>query len=336
MYFEPVRLRVCTRAILLPAVLAAALSWNTAAAQDMPLGVASDNAIEGLPDEAGDIPPVPAVARGEAPEGSVGGMGDINLYPKRIVIDGRQRIASVGLYNRSSAPGDYEISVTDMLMTPQGQVLPVDNLPAGVTAERLLPASGMLRWSPRRVLLRGSEAQTIRIMARPPADLPDGEYRSHFMVVSVPPDIDGGFTIEEALGTDNGAGGGIGVVIRPRFGISIPVIVRLGTTTLEVGLRVGGLVQTEGGKALSLVVQRSGTRSAFGDVVVTLGGSNERVALVRGIGVYPEVDQREVTIPLDPGFNDTRLQAGVVLQVTFVDDDVQPGTILARQDFVVP
>ena len=184
------------------------------------------------------------------PVGAVGGMGDINLYPRRIVVDRRQRIATVGLYNRVSAAGEYEISVRDMVMTPEGGLVTLEDPRAAATADRLQAAGEMLRWSPRRVRLLGNEAQTVRIMARPPADLPDGEYRSHFTVISVPEDEDEGFSIEDAAG-DTSSTTGIGVRIRPRFAISIPVIVRVGDTTLDVGMDVPEIVETEVGHRTS-------------------------------------------------------------------------------------
>lgn len=269
------------------------------------------------------------------PEGSVGGMGDINLYPKRIVIDGRQRVASVGLYNRTTQAGEYEISIVDMVMAPDGNVFPLDNLPPEVDAQRLSSASAMLRWSPRRVALLGNEAQTVRIMARPPADLPDGEYRAHFMAVSVPSDVDQGFSIEDAVGGAAGAESNIGVTIRPRFGIAIPVIMRVGETTLQVGLQDVALVQTPDGQAIFLTIIRSGTRSAFGDIVISLAGSDEPVAVARGVGVYPEVDSRPVVLGINPAFDRSLLRSGVQLTVTYTDDDFAPGTVLARQDFPV-
>lgn len=304
---------------LLPAALLVTLTAGPALAQD---------AVE-------VAPTVPQVAPGAAPEGAVGGMGDINVYPKRVVIDGRQRIATVGLYNRTTNAGEYEISIVDMVMAPDGGVHPLGNLPEGVSAERLASASAMLRWSPRRVLLLGNEAQTVRIMARPPADLPDGEYRAHFMAVSVPQDVDQGFSIDEAVGGSDTATGNIGVTIRPRFGLSIPVIVRVGETTLEVGLTGTELVQSEQGPAIALTITRSGTRSAFGDVVVSMAGVDEPVAVARGVGVYPEVDARPLLLGLNRAFDTTLLRPGVQLTVTYTDDDYAPGTVLARQEFTV-
>lgn len=271
----------------------------------------------------------------EIPAGAVGGMGDINLYPKRIVIDERSRIATVGVYNRTTNPGDYEITIVDMVMAPDGSVHQLDNLPPDISAERLASATSMLRWSPRRVALQGNEAQTVRIMARPPADLPDGEYRGHFMAVSIPSDVDQGLTIEEAVGGVSGSAGNIGVTIRPRFGLAIPVILRIGETTLQVGLQDGALVQTQDGPAIAVTITRSGTRSAFGDIVVTAPGVDSTVALARGIGVYPEIDSRTVVLTLDPAFDRTLLRPGSQLTITYTDDDYAPGTVLARQDFIV-
>ena len=319
-------MRLFTRALPASVCLFALGFASAASAQNLALEAApQEPAEEETEIAASDAPAVPEVEAGAVPDGSVGGMGDINLYPRRIVMDRRQRIASVGIYNKTPFDGEYQISITDMVMLSGGNVVPLDNLPPGAEPGDVKTASEMLRWSPRRVMLLGSEAQTVRVMARPPSELPDGEYRAHFMVVSVPTEVNDG---EE--GENN-----VGVTIRPRFGISIPVIVRIGDTTLDVGLENIGFVQSERGPLLSLTITRSGTRSAYGDIIVTVPGQSEPLVLARGIGVYPEIDSRQVQLALNPEFDLTQLQAGMQLTATFVDDDFAPGETLARQDFVV-
>jgi hypothetical protein len=305
------------------------------AAPAMAQSVALEDA-EPIPEEAEAAPALPEVTPGQVPEGSVGGMGDINVYPRRIVMDRRQRVASVGLYNKMPFEGEYEVSVENMIMTGNGRIFPFNNLPEQLDTSKVKTASDMLRWSPRRVLLLGSEAQTVRIMARPPADLPDGEYRAHFTVVSVPSDVDDGFSINDALSQTKQGEGNVGVVIRPRFGISIPVIVRVGDTTLEVGLQEFAIVQSESGPQVSLVITRSGTRSAYGDLIITAPGQDEPLVIARGIGVYPEIDARTVQLALNPAFDQSKLRSGLTLTASFIDDDVTPGDTLARQTFVVP
>ena len=328
-------LRIRSAGSVLKAGLIGALalvSFGAANAQTLSLETAQE--AEELSEA--DAPALPEVEAGEAPEGSVAGMGDINLFPRRIIMDQRRRVASVGLYNKTTFEGEYEISAADMLMTSDGQIIPFNNLPEGTDTSGVKTASDMLRWSPRRVLLLGSEAQTVRIMARPPADLPDGEYRAHFSVVSVPTDVDEGFSINDAVNESADGSNNVGVTIRPRFGISIPVIVRVGDTTLDVGLKDFGFVQGEAGPLVTMTITRSGTRSAYGDIEVTAPGEDTPVLIARGIGVYPEIDHRKVVFALNPEFDVTKLRSGMTLTATFTDDDVNPGNTLARQEFVVP
>jgi len=299
--------------------------------QSLALETAEDVAEGGEPSAT-----LPAVQAGQVPDGSVGGMGDINIYPRRIVLDQRNRVASVGLYNKMPFEGEYEISVANMIMTDSGQIIPFSNLSEDLGSRQVKTASDMLRWSPRRVLLPGSQAQTVRIMVRPPANLPDGEYRAHFTAVSVPGDINDGFSIDDALAGGDEGSGNVGVTIRPRFGISIPVIVRIGDTTLEVSLKDFALKRGDGGSQVSLTITRSGTRSAYGDLIITAPGQDEPLVVARGVGVYPEIDARKVRFATNPAFDLKRLTSGMSVTVAFVDDDVAPGEILARQTFVVP
>lgn len=284
-----------------------------------------------LPAAAQQAAPAPV----QVPEGAVGGMGDINLFPKRVVISGRERIATVGLYNKVPTAGEYEIAIGDMVMVGSGQlVFPAQADPA--TLARMKSAGTMLRWSPRRLVLNGNEAQTVRIMARTPPELPPGEYRSHVSVVAVPPPEIGGNSIEDAAAGGQG-GRSIGVRIVPRFGITIPVIVRVGETTLTAGIRdLAITTASDGTRAINLTLTRSGTRSAFGDIVVTAPGVKQPVAQLKGIGVYTEVDSRPVVIPIDPKADPRALVRGAKLTVTYIDDDFAPGQTLARQEFIVP
>jgi len=271
----------------------------------------------------------------EVPEGAVGGFGDVNLFPKRVVIDGRRQIATVGLYNKTANEGDYEISVVDMAMTPEGQLIAFNNGLSEQQKASVKTASPFLRYSPRRVTLRGSESQIVRIMARASSDIAPGEYRSHFNVTAVPRDSAGGFSIDDAVsGTEQN---GIGVTIRPRFGISIPIIVRIGETTLNVGIREAALLTAQdGSQAVGIILTRSGTRSAFGDIVVTISGSDVPVTSARGVGVYPEVNERRIILPLNPDFDRSLLTSGRSLSISYTDDDVEPGATLAEHSLIIP
>ncbi|WP_295529818.1 hypothetical protein, partial [Novosphingobium sp. Chol11] len=283
---------------------------NLARAQQPAAGLPAEPEAEPAGDQAAD-PAAEAPAPAALPAGSIGGMGDINLFPKRVVIDDRQRLANLGLYNRAVATGEYEITVADMAMQPDGRLVELASITDPAARALIKPASGFLRWSPRRVSLPGSEAQMVRIMARVPPELPPGEYRSHFTVVSVPPET-GGTSIDEASGAESADG--IGVRIVPRFGISIPVIVRVGQTTLNVGLKDFAMIaQPGGGRVLSFKITREGSRSAFGDITITAPGAKKPVGEIKGIGVYTEIAERSVEIVLDPAAEPRVLARGARL-----------------------
>jgi hypothetical protein len=272
----------------------------------------------------------------QTPAGAVSGMGDINLYPKRVVIDEHNRVASVGIYNKVAQTGDYDITIADMMMTTDGRLIELAAAKADdPTRARVKAAADMVRWSPHHFTLPGNESQMVRLMARVPPDLPPGEYRTHFSVIAVPPGDDG-LTIDEAA-KGQAPADSIGVKITPRFGISIPVIIRVGETTLTSGLKDLAVTTAPGGqKLLRLTITRSGTRSSFGDITVTAPGAPKPVAMIRGVGVYPEVDERTVTVPVEAGIEARFIASGAKLTVSYVDDDYAPGKTLAKQDFIVP
>lgn len=277
-------------------------------------------------------PGIPATPPGAAPEGSVGGMGDVNLFPKRVVLNDQVRVASIGLYNRAPTTGEYEISLNDMIMGTDGRLTDLANVKDDKIASAARPASAFLRWSPRRVLLPANEAQMVRLIARPGPEIGPGEYRSHFLVVSVPPPDE-----ITSLDPASSNAGGVGVRIIPRFGISIPVIVRVGETTLSVTIANIALeTLADGSKAISLEIRREGTRSAFGDILVTARGSRKPLAQMRGVGIYTEINRRTVQVPLSGATDAAAVGRGTTLTVSFTDDDVEPGKVLAKQEFTVP
>lgn len=318
----------------IPLLLSVVLAPTFALAQSTPLATGSAPAparAASSQDPQGEGP-----TTAQAPAGAVSGMGDINLYPKRVVIDDRNRVASVGIYNKTANTGDYDITINDMMMKGDGQLIDLSTLPPDDPARARVKGAGeMVRWSPHRFTLPGNESQMVRIMARVSPDLPAGEYRTHFSAIAVPPGDDG-LTIDQATQGET-KNGGIGVKITPRFGISIPVIIRVGETTLTSGLKDLRVVSpAPGQRVISLVITRSGTRSSFGDLVVTAPGLAKPVAQIKGVGVYTEIDQRTIMIPVDPAADPRFTASGAKLTVTYTDDDFAPGQTLARQDFLVP
>src|SRR5918994_1466382 len=94
----------------------------------------------------------------------------------------RCRGAEVVLNNIGEEPATYRISVEFRRMTPDGGLMEVDQ----PTAEEKL-AQDMIVYAPRRVTLAPRQPQSVRVSARAPQGLPDGEYRVHLLFRAIPP-----------------------------------------------------------------------------------------------------------------------------------------------------
>lgn len=217
------------------------------------------------------------------------GVGDLLVAPTRLVLDGR-RGAEVVLNNIGEQPATYRISVEFRRMTPDGNLVDVTDPTPQEKA-----AADMIVYAPRRVTLAPHEPQSIRVSARPPAGLPDGEYRVHLLFRAIPP----------ASPVSQGDGEqpkGLHLQLIPVYGVTIPVIVRLGNLQAKAGISDVRLESHEGKPAIGLELSRSGTRSTFGEVRVLKAGVKDPIAVQRAVAVYTEIGARRVTIPLDPAF----------------------------------
>ncbi len=91
----------------------------------------------------------------------------------------------------------------------------------------------------------------------------------------------------------------ISIRITPIYGISIPVIVRVGQPAAQATLSGPRLSRNERGqRVMDVTINRSGQASVYGDIEIIANG-NRRVGLIRGIAVYPEIGSRAARVPLD-------------------------------------
>jgi hypothetical protein len=212
------------------------------------------------------------------------GIGDLLVAPTRIVLNG-SRGTEILLNNIGEDVATYRISVELRRMSPDGMLHDVTDPNA---AEQT--AQSMIVYAPRRVTLAPREPQTIRIAARAPKDLPDGEYRVHLLFRAVPPPQ----PVQAPKHTK-----GIGFSLTPIYGVTIPVIARFGNLEAKAGISRVKLTQLDGKPAISVQLTRSGDRSTFGEIRVLKSGIKDPIASVRGVAIYTEVGDRSITFPID-------------------------------------
>ena len=236
------------------------------------------------------------------------GIGDLLVAPTRIVLDGRKG-AEVILNNIGDEPATYRISVAFRRMTPEGGLVDV----AEPSAEDKL-AEEMILYAPRRVTLAPHQPQSVRVRARAPQGLPDGEYRVHLLFRAIPP------ARPVAAAQQGEAPKGISFALTPVYGVTIPVIVRFGNLEAKAGIANVHLEQRDGKPAVALDLSRSGDRSTYGEVRVLKPGVKNPIAIQKAVAVYKEVATRRVTIPVDAAFQGP-LSGPVTVQYVETYDD---------------
>jgi hypothetical protein len=213
------------------------------------------------------------------------GVGDLLVAPTRVVLNG-QRGTEVILNNIGDDVATYRVSAELRRMTPDGNLVDVTDPNAGEKA-----AQEMLLYAPRRITLPPNQPQAIRLTARAPEGLPDGEYRVHMLFRAIPP-----ARPQVALQKIDG----VAFQLRPIYGVTIPVIIRLGHLEAKAAIANVRKVTADGKPAIALDLSRTGDRSTFGAVKIFKAGVADPIAMVNGIAVYTEVGQRSVTIPIEP------------------------------------
>jgi hypothetical protein len=107
----------------------------------------------------------------------------VTVAPPVVVIDHRARGGSIDLYNPSPVP--IEVSISLLYGYPVSDSLGNIDLRTMETPPATEPAaSGWIDAYPRRATVLPGQKQTVRFLARPPADLADREYWSRIVVSS--------------------------------------------------------------------------------------------------------------------------------------------------------
>jgi len=220
--------------------------------------------------------------------------GNLMVTPTRIVFEQRDRSAQITLINQSDKTSSYRISFVRQYMTEDGQFLPVEEGEPGLFSDP------MIRFSPRQVSLPPGQSQVIRLALRRPADMADGEYRSHMLFQALP---EPSSTNVEALTQQKPEG--ISIELVPIVGISIPVIVRHGELHSAVTLSNARIVsggQSGSAAKVSVDINRDGNSSAYGDLRVTFtpeGAAPIVIAQANSVAVYANMPNRRFEMPLN-------------------------------------
>ena len=220
------------------------------------------------------------------------------ITPLQVVIEGRDRFATVTLVNNSNEEKTYRLLWQQFQqMEGKGGYIGIDRLGEFdmVEPEGTRYLKDFAVFSPRQVTLQPQEKQLIRVAVRRPAELADGEYKSHlkFQVLaqSRPP-------IENPnLGPNE-----ISLGARLNASFSIPVVYRVGDYNIDVDIQAPSFNVTPktGNMVVNVPVNRAGTHGVIGHIDVfhaPNGGSEELIGSLGNANLFPEITTRNFTVP---------------------------------------
>ena len=222
----------------------------------------------------------------------VAAQGNLLITPRRVVFEGQKRTQDLNLANTGIDTAKYNVSVINYRMREDGSFEEITTPDAGQNF-----ADKNLRFFPRTVTLAPNEAQVVKMQVTRADQLSPGEYRSHIYFRAVPK--------QTALGTEpvKKDSTAIGVRLIPIFGITIPVIIRVGESTTKVNLSDVKLeIINDTIPRLQFAFNRTGNMSVYGDIVVEHISPSTvitQVGTVRGIAVYTPNSTRRFQMELD-------------------------------------
>lgn len=244
------------------------------------------------------------------------GQGNLLITPKRVVFEGTRRSFDISLANIGQDTATYAISLIEIRMTEAGGFETIKE-----PDESQMFSSPYLRYFPRSVTLGPKETQTVKVQLVKTAGLAPGEYRSHFYFRAVQK--------EKPLGEDEPLPdpNSIAVKLTPVFGITIPVIIRVGQPTAEVSVSALELEMVNDTlPKLKFTFNRSGKYSVYGDISVDYvapSGAVTRVGVANGVAVYTPNSRRkfELILSTPPGVDYT---TGKLLLSFSAPSDLKP------------
>jgi hypothetical protein len=251
--------------------------------------------------------------------------GNLLLMPRRVVFEGSKKYEELNLANIGKDTARYVISLMHVRMKEDGSFEEINEPGPGENF-----ADKFLRFFPHSVVLGPDESQVIKIQLNRTNELKPGEYRSHIYFRAVPNEAPLGETVPVKDAT-------ISVKLVPVFGISIPVIVRVGENDAAVTLSNPAIeVAEDTVHILNMTFNRKGNMSVYGDLAVnyiSAQGKTISAGIIKGIAVYTPNQSRRFRLNLEnhPGID---YHSGK-LHITYTTSAESKSATIAETDLVL-
>lgn len=231
--------------------------------------------------------------------------GRIDISPRRIVMEPRDRNSEFTLINMSDEEGTFRVKIIYYKQDENGAYTKLE-----APLNPAFDAEQIIRLSPRQFTLAPNGRQKVRFSIRKPADLADGEYRFHLLATRM-----------SDYGPPAPVGEGEKIVgVNMNVSTAIPVIVRHGNVSVKATLSDATYIAAnkDGKPEVKVTINREGNVSTVGAIKLfwtPAGGSTVEAGQVTNMNVFPEISKRFATIPLQ-----APLQGSGSLQIVYINE----------------
>lgn len=250
---------------------------------------------------------------------------------KRAVFEGPTRTATLTIINNAAEEQAYRLGWRYMRMTENEALVGVDD-PKDVAD--LKPVDDLIRYAPRRIVIPAGGTQQVRLLLRKPAELAEGEYRSHFWIQ---PEAESVKFAPPTAEQQEAAKTRPMVQIKMLTGITIPVIVRHGKMSVKATMTDARVSRAADGKNMNVgfTLNREGNRSLYGDLKFTCD-NGVLAKQVKGIAVYTEVNKRFMNFSIPYPAGGASSCSKMKIEYTADEDDMDlKGAMLAAAEAAV-
>jgi len=248
-------------------------------------------------------------------------LSGISVTPTRLILSDQKKSAAITLRNTSDSEISYRLKFIEMGFDGNGELikLAASQQPVGFNS-----LSSYVRFSPRQVKLAAGASQVIRVMVLRNPNLDKGEYRSHLEIRVLPRAVDRAFLdIETAEEQEK-----VRPTVITSLGITMPVVWRNGD--LDAGAVVSNVAFMKSAdntiRAISMDIERTGQRSVFGDIYVSIKDEKNKKTLLasyKDYGIYHPYEKESIVFPAR-SIHEGELKNGEIV-VEFVNDESTVG-----------
>jgi hypothetical protein len=214
------------------------------------------------------------------------------VFPRRLVFEGSKKSQTLNLANTGMDTARYNISIVQYRMKEDGAFEEIAQPDSGENF-----ADKYIRFFPRSVILAPNDAQAVKIQLTKINQMSPGEYRSHIYFRAVPTEKPLG---EKEILKDSTS---ISIKLVPVFGITVPVIIRVGESTARVRISEVSLeMVNDTMPVLKMAFNRTGNMSVYGDIAIDYispQGKVLRVSFIQGMAVYTPNPVRRLKVDID-------------------------------------